>query len=229
MSLKFFVFCATLAIARAGYLQPAVRYAHAAPIAVAAPAPLTYAIPPSVRAEHLPPVVTTSYGYSSGHTPVPAPVIRAEPIHHAPVAFAAPAIQHAPIARVALPAPLALAAPAPVAFAAPAPAPVAFAAPAPAPLAFAAPAIHSAPAPLAFAGPAIHAAPAPLPSLGFAGSHLGFGRGYAAGFGFGPAPAIHAGLSLGAGFGRGFAAPAFSGPLGAAPLSLGHSTYGNHF
>ncbi|KAF5271097.1 hypothetical protein FQR65_LT00516 [Abscondita terminalis] len=90
MSLKFFVFCATLAIARAGYLQPALNYAHPAPVAIPAPAPLTYALPPTVHAEPISPIVSSSYGFSTSHTPVPAPIIRAAPVHHAPLVAPAP-------------------------------------------------------------------------------------------------------------------------------------------
>ncbi|KAF5271096.1 hypothetical protein FQR65_LT00515 [Abscondita terminalis] len=232
---KFFLLCASLAVARAGYIPSPPAFAHAAPIAYHAQPPLTYTIPGHIKAQPLPPVVTTSYGYSSAHTPVPAPIIRAEPIHHAPVAFAAPAIHPIPApAPLAFAAPAIHAAPAPLPFVAPAvhPAPAlgfagnfgglghSYAAgfgfgpsaavhpiPAPAPLAFAAPAIHAAPAPLPFVGPSVH----PAPALGFAGNLGGFGASYAAGFGFGAAP----------------------GPIGfaggLAPAAFGHSKYGNHF
>ncbi|XP_031355903.1 uncharacterized protein LOC116180175 [Photinus pyralis] len=93
MFAKLAILFVAVAAVSAGYLEPAVipsvrTYVQHTPIAIPQP-PITYSVPPTARADHLPPVVTSSYGFSTSHIPGPAPILRA---HH-PVA-AAPLLGH---------------------------------------------------------------------------------------------------------------------------------------
>lgn len=101
MFAKLAILFVAVAAVSAGYLEqalpavaaiPSVRtYVQHTPIAIPQP-PITYSVPPTARADHLSPVVTSSYGFSTSHIPGPAPIIRA---HHpvAPIA-AAPLLGH---------------------------------------------------------------------------------------------------------------------------------------
>ncbi|KAK4873266.1 hypothetical protein RN001_015295 [Aquatica leii] len=95
MAFKIFLFCVAVASVQAGVLHSALRYET--PIIASAPAAIKYEIPPTSRVEHLAPVVTTSYGYSTvplkhevvaPAVKIAAPVLKVE----TPIAVAAPAI-----------------------------------------------------------------------------------------------------------------------------------------
>ncbi|KAF5283155.1 hypothetical protein FQR65_LT02667 [Abscondita terminalis] len=120
MSFKVFVVAAVFAVANAGYLQPALRYAEPA---IYQPAPLvSYTSPAITKTDYIPGSYSSSYR-SDVITPrvkytetpavavtVPQPAIAVAPVariaHSAPIlpaiAPAPLALPHAPIARVGL-------------------------------------------------------------------------------------------------------------------------------
>ncbi|KAK5640139.1 hypothetical protein RI129_010950 [Pyrocoelia pectoralis] len=89
MFAKLAILFVAVAAASAGYLQsalpavaavPSIRtYVQHTPVAIPQP-PITYSVPPTARADHLAPVVSSSYGFSTSHIPGPAPIIRAHPV-----------------------------------------------------------------------------------------------------------------------------------------------------
>ncbi|KAF5271098.1 hypothetical protein FQR65_LT00517 [Abscondita terminalis] len=90
MMFKVFVLCVAFASANAGLL-PSAALRIETPVIATAPHAIKYEIPPTSKIEHLAPVITTSYGYSTiplKHEVV-APAVK---IAAAPVAVAAPAI-----------------------------------------------------------------------------------------------------------------------------------------
>ncbi|KAB0792779.1 hypothetical protein PPYR_14738 [Photinus pyralis] len=98
MALKVVIFFAFVAAVSAGLIPSALKIET--PVIASLPSAIKYEIPPTSRVEHLPPVITTSYGYSTlplKHEVV-APAVK---IEAAPVAVAAaPLTTHVEIPAV---------------------------------------------------------------------------------------------------------------------------------